>query len=40
VGEAVPGSSAYRIKEHLVKPTKYNNVHLGTDVKMCEKMIK
>jgi hypothetical protein len=24
----------------MTKATKYNNIHLGTDVKMCEKMIK
>lgn len=38
--ESVPGAQHYKVKDHMVKNTKYNNTHLGTDVKTCEKMIK
>jgi hypothetical protein len=40
VAEVIPGADAYRLKDKLTKPTAYDNIHMGTDVKTCAKPIK
>jgi len=40
LADMVPGADAYKPIHTTQKPSRFNDTHLGTDVKTCEKMIK